>query len=55
MMGMKGGTSYYASVWSMVHKNDHWKMDLDSDYYYSSNLKRTFKKLNDLALTKMQK
>lgn len=49
MMGLKGAMSYYACVWCKVHKNDRSKMDLDLDYYHSSDLKRTLKEMNELA------
>lgn len=44
-----------ACVWCKIHKNDHWKMDLDFDYYHSSDLKRTLKEMNELAQKKIQK
>ena len=44
-----------ACVWCKVHKNDHWKMDLDLDYHYSSELKRTLKEMNELAQKKKYK
>lgn len=49
MMGLKGAMSYYACVRCKVHKNDRLKMDLDLDYYHSSDLKRTLKEMNELA------
>lgn len=55
MMGLKGATSYYARVCCKIHKNDRWKMDLDFDYYHSSDLKRTLKEMSELAQKKNAK
>lgn len=55
MMGLKGATLYYACVRCKIHRNDHWKMDLNFDYYHYSDLRRTLKEMNELAQKKMQK
>ena len=55
MMGLKGATSHYASVWRKVHKDDRWKMEFELNYYQSADLKRTLKEMIELSKKRMRK
>ena len=51
MMGLKGATSHYASVWCEVHKDNRWDTSLPL-HHNESNLKGTIKEISELAKKK---
>ena len=55
MMSLKGATSYYACAWYKLHKDDHWNMEFELNYYQSAELKRILKEMIELSQKKNAK